>query len=271
MVAIIDEVRRSSRKQQAQTPVTQLTAELLAKYAREANDDRKRLIESQIVRLNQGLVKAVVGRAKENVPSCLTLDDLFNVGVKGLMKAVERFDPSKNCAFSSFAVPWIRGEILHYLRDYTPDSGIKIRRQSREVRADVLKKWRLRCQRGQLVPVEMIALSEGISAEEWQQIEEETSRLHVVSLDIDDDPLQLEAPEIEEPDPEREAVRGKLVWAIARIPNPTTRHCLELFHAGWDMEAIAAQSGASVSEVEHLVQIGITAIRNKLHITQSHA
>lgn len=266
---VVDEVRSSSRKQQAKTPVTERTAELLAKYTREQNEDRRRLIESQIVRLNQGLVKAVVARAKENAPSCLTLDDLFNVGVRGLMRAIERFEPSRNCAFSSYAVPWIRGEILHYLRSYTPDSGIKIRRQSREIRARVLKNWRLRCKRGQVVSVEFVALSMGISAEEWQQIEEETSRLHVVSIDASEDPLQLEAPEVEEIDPEREAVRERLVWAIARIPSPTTRYCLELFHAGWDMEAIASRSGASVSEVEHYVQTGIQTLRSKLHLTHA--
>ncbi|MBD2156218.1 sigma-70 family RNA polymerase sigma factor [Leptolyngbya sp. FACHB-16] len=274
MVAIIDEVR--SRKQQAKTPVTEKTAELLAKYVRESNEDRKRLIESQIVRLNQGLVKTVVGRAKENVPNCLTLDDLFNVGVRGLLKAIERFDASRNCAFSSYAVPWIRGEIQHYLRDYTPDSGIKIRRQSREVRAEVRQKTKARCQRGQVVSEEFVALTMGIEPEEWAQIVAETSRLHIISLDsrdsASDEPLQLEAPEEEEelaPDPEREAVRGKLVWAIARVPNPKARHCLELFHAGWEMEAIANQSGASVTEVEHLIQIGITAIRSKLHLNHA--
>ena len=43
--------------------------------------------------------------------------DLEQEGVIGLIKAVERFDPSKGVAFSSFATPYISGAILQYLRD----------------------------------------------------------------------------------------------------------------------------------------------------------
>jgi RNA polymerase sigma-B factor len=48
------------------------------------------------------------------------LDDLKQVGCIGLMKAVRRFRPELGNAFSSFAIPYIRGEIQHYLRDRIP-------------------------------------------------------------------------------------------------------------------------------------------------------
>jgi RNA polymerase sigma-B factor len=41
----------------------------------------------------------------------------------GLIRAIERFDLSKGNAFSSFAIPYIRGEIQHYLRD----KGVTVR------------------------------------------------------------------------------------------------------------------------------------------------
>lgn len=44
-------------------------------------------------------------------------DDLVGAGLVGLFQAARRFDPSKGNRFSSLAVPWIRGEMLHYLRD----------------------------------------------------------------------------------------------------------------------------------------------------------
>lgn len=59
--------------------------------------------------------------------------DLEQIGMIGLLRAIDRFDPTKGVAFSSFAVPHIRGEMLHYLRDH--GSGVKIPRRWREFAA----------------------------------------------------------------------------------------------------------------------------------------
>lgn len=45
------------------------------------------------------------------------MDDLFQVGCVGLLKAVDNFDLSQNVRFSTYAVPMIIGEIRRYLRD----------------------------------------------------------------------------------------------------------------------------------------------------------
>ena len=46
-------------------------------------------------------------------------EELFQIGTEGLIKAVERFDPGKGFAFSTYAVPMIVGEIRRFLRDGT--------------------------------------------------------------------------------------------------------------------------------------------------------
>ena len=46
-------------------------------------------------------------------------DDLFQVACLGLLKAIDRFDPNRDVAFSSYAVPTMLGEIRRYLRDRT--------------------------------------------------------------------------------------------------------------------------------------------------------
>lgn len=58
------------------------------------------------------------------------VDDLFQVGCIGLMKAIDKFDLSQNVKFSTYAVPMIIGEIRRYLRDNNP---IRVSRSMRDV------------------------------------------------------------------------------------------------------------------------------------------
>lgn len=58
------------------------------------------------------------------------LDDLFQVGCIGLMKAIDNFDLGQNVKFSTYAVPMIIGEIRRYLRDNNP---IRVSRSLRDV------------------------------------------------------------------------------------------------------------------------------------------
>ncbi len=59
------------------------------------------------------LVRAVAGRY---FSSFLDLQDLQQVGSLGLLKAMRRYDPGRGTRFSTFAVSWIKGEILNHLR-----------------------------------------------------------------------------------------------------------------------------------------------------------
>ena len=56
-------------------------------------------------------------------------DDLFQVGVIGLIKAIDNFDPSLNVRFSTYGVPMIIGEIRRYLRD---NSAVRVSRSMRD-------------------------------------------------------------------------------------------------------------------------------------------
>ena len=81
---------------------------------------------NKIVGGNLKLVLSVLQRFTnrgENV------DDLFQVGCIGLMKAIDNFDLSKNVKFSTYAVPMIIGEIRRYLRDNNP---IRVSRSLRD-------------------------------------------------------------------------------------------------------------------------------------------
>lgn len=96
--------------------------ELLLKM-KEGDDDSR----EKFIRGNLRLVLSVIQRFNnrgENV------DDLFQVGCIGLIKAIDNFDLSQNVRFSTYAVPMIIGEIRRYLRD---NNSIRVSRSLRDI------------------------------------------------------------------------------------------------------------------------------------------
>lgn len=72
-------------------------------------------LRNKIVEENLGLAKKVANQYSRRCKE--SFEDLLNIGTIGLIKAVEYFDPAKEVKFSNLAIPKIRGEILHWLRD----------------------------------------------------------------------------------------------------------------------------------------------------------
>lgn len=64
------------------------------------------------------------------------MDDLFQIGCVGLMKAIDNFDLSYNVKFSTYAVPLISGEVRRYLRD---NNNLRISRSIKDLAYKVLK------------------------------------------------------------------------------------------------------------------------------------
>lgn len=75
---------------------------------------RDRKTRDLLFKVNEKLIHSVVSRFSK---FGWEYDDFYQIGAIGLLKAIDRFEPSKGGAFSSFAMPCIRGEILHYVRD----------------------------------------------------------------------------------------------------------------------------------------------------------
>lgn len=70
------------------------------------------------------LVKFTVGRLGSTYPSHIKMDDLYSSGVTGLIKAVEKYDPTRPAKFESYAILLIKGAIIDELRelDWIPRS-----------------------------------------------------------------------------------------------------------------------------------------------------
>ena len=100
-----------------------MNTQLLIQKARQGD----KVAREQVINANIGLVWSIVkrflGRGQE-------ADDLFQIGVIGLMKAIDKFDLSYEVMFSTYAVPMIAGEIKRFLRDN--NSLIKMSRSIKE-------------------------------------------------------------------------------------------------------------------------------------------
>ena len=87
----------------------------------------ERSAREKLVNGNLRLVLSVIQRFNNRGEF---VDDLFQVGCIGLMKAIDNFDLSQNVKFSTYAVPMIIGEIRRYLRDNNP---IRVSRSLRDI------------------------------------------------------------------------------------------------------------------------------------------
>lgn len=94
----------------------------LLKKAR--NGDKK--AREELIKGNLRLVLSVIQRFQNRGES---MDDLFQVGVIGLIKAIDNFNLDLNVKFSTYAVPMCIGEIRRYLRD---DSPIRVSRSMKD-------------------------------------------------------------------------------------------------------------------------------------------
>jgi len=81
-------------------------------------------LRDELIEKSLFLVKYVVGRIGSALPAHVKQDDLYSSGVTGLVRAVEKFDPSKNSKFESYAILLIKGAIIDELRelDWIPRS-----------------------------------------------------------------------------------------------------------------------------------------------------
>lgn len=147
--------------------------ELFVKIKQGDNEARETFIYGNL-RLVLSIIQKFTGRG-ENV------DDLFQVGCIGLMKAIDNFDTSLNVQFSTYAVPMIIGELRRHLRDNNP---IRVSRSLRDLAYRALQsKEKLTKEKGKEPTIEEIA----------KDIEVEKEEI-VMSLDAIQDPISLQEP-----------------------------------------------------------------------------
>jgi RNA polymerase sporulation-specific sigma factor len=143
--------------------------------AMQAGDNSAR---EQLIQGNLRLVLSVIQRFSNRGEY---VDDLFQVGCIGLIKAIDNFDLSQNVRFSTYAVPMIIGEIRRYLRD---NNAVRVSRSLRDIAYKALQI------RERLVSVQASEPTIAQIAEELQVPREEV----VFALDAIQDPVSLFEP-----------------------------------------------------------------------------
>lgn len=129
----------------------------LIRMAHEGDKNARDSLVMDNVGLIWSIVRRFAGRGYE-------LEDLFQIGCIGLMKAIDKFDTSFDVRFSTYAVPMITGEIKRFLRD---DGMIKVSRSLKEMGAKVkCARENLAFSLGRDPTIEEIAAQIGVSREE---------------------------------------------------------------------------------------------------------
>ncbi|MEU4261747.1 SigB/SigF/SigG family RNA polymerase sigma factor [Streptomyces argenteolus] len=88
-----------------------------------------------LIEMNLSLVRFAAGRFRNRGSG--DMEDIVQVGTIGLIKAIDRFDLSREVEFTSFAVPYIVGEIKRFFRDTT--WSVHVPRRLQELRVDIAK------------------------------------------------------------------------------------------------------------------------------------
>ena len=148
---------------------------------REYEQSPSEITRNKLVNINFGLVRKEAhywtNQCRENY------DDLLQVGCLGLIRAIEKFEISKGHAFSSFAIPYIRGEIQHYLRDKGVTVRIPRRYLALQQQAIGVSRT-LREQYNRQPTDSELAAALDISLNEWQEIKLALVNRAPLSLDV---------------------------------------------------------------------------------------
>ncbi len=118
--------------QMAEKSGERIETETLMRDAQLEHDHIPAPLKDEIVLEHTPLIRYIVNRIAVRLPSHIDLDDLHNTGVIGLMDAIDKYNPEKNCKFKTYAEFRIKGAILDQLRslDWGPRS---VRQKSRKL------------------------------------------------------------------------------------------------------------------------------------------
>jgi RNA polymerase sigma-B factor len=193
------------------------------------------------------------------------LDDLVQVASLGLLKAIERFDPERTTAFSSFAVPTILGELKRHFRDR--GWSVRVPRDLQELAVRVEREGDvLSRELGRAPSVAELAERVGVTTEQVLEAREAGAAYRAVSLDRpreDDEEGEGPADQIGAEDPGFGlAEDAATVQRLMRVLTDREREVLRLrFAEDLTQSEIGARVGVSQMHVSRIIRQSIARLQ----------
>lgn len=214
-----------------------------------------------IIEENMGLVRSIAFRFRERGTE---FDDLVQIGTIGMIKAVRSFSPSREVAFSTYAVPLIMGEIKRHLRD---DGPIKISRIYKKLSMELGRaRSRILTDEGREPSISELAEICGISIEDAATALETVNPISSLSETYgDDEKLTLES-QLASPDCEIEKLSDKIALgqAIAKLPRDWQKIITLRYFRDMTQQQVASALGLSQVKVSREEKKILAFLRNEL-------
>lgn len=238
------------------------TRELFRRFKEEGDmDAREKLVMSHL-----NLVRFIANKFKNRGEP---IDDLIQVGYLGLLKAIDRFDPSRGLEFTTFATPTIMGEIKRHFRD--KGWSVRVPRRLQELSAKVNQATDTLTSQLQRSPtIAEIADYLDATVDEVLEAMESSSAYSSVSLeapsgaDDDDSPSVIDRYATEDSDLAFTDDRIIIEEALASF-SPRERDVIEMrFLKGMTQIEIAEKLGISQVQVSRLLRRTLKKIQDKI-------
>jgi RNA polymerase sigma-B factor len=229
-------------------------AALFAEYHR--SGDRR--IRDQLIEANLGLAESIARRFSGRGESD---EDLRQVALLGLLKAVERFDPERGLAFSSFASPTIEGELKRHFRDHR--WAVRVPRRTQEQALEVMAAVAALTQvLGRSPTIEELATETSLPSETVIEALEAGRAARATPIETGEDDRsvvdQLGAADDAIEDIERKMIVSQLLETL----RPRERAIVMLrFYEGLTQSMIAEQLGVSQVHVSRILAGALDRLR----------
>ena len=245
------------------------TAELPLLKAKEKEELLKKIKQGdanareQFIKGNLRLVLSIVQRFNQSNEN---IDDLFQIGCIGMIKAIDNFDLSQNVQFSTYAVPMILGEIKRYLRD---NNSIRVSRSMRDTAYKAIyTKEKLTKLRQKEPTINEIASEIGVPKEDivlaLEAVQTPVSLYEPVYNDGGDTLYVLDQVSDKKPREENSPSRISLKEAVEKLsPREKRIITMRFFECKTQMET-AAEIGISQAQVSRLEKMALKSMRNFL-------
>lgn len=238
------------------------TRELFRQYKATGDPD----VRDQLIVSHLNLVRFLASKFKNRGEP---LDDLIQVGTIGLIKAIDRFDPSRGLEFTTYATPTILGEIKRHFRD--KGWSVRVPRRLQELSAKVNQaNDELTNELSRSPSVEEIAKRVGASVDDVLEAMESSSAYSSVPLegggssDDDDAPSVIDHYATEDEDLAASDDRIVLEDAI-RDFSPREKDVIRMrFFEGMTQVEIAQRLGISQVQVSRLLRRTLRRVQDKI-------